>query len=68
MACPLGVRCESCGAEQSGLSVKTMTAAAGVLCLTLCPACARSTVLPPITVGTAARLVDQHRRHTGGSR
>lgn len=64
--CPLGVRCESCGTEASAevrLVVRLLPTPLGRLCLTLCPTCARSDVPPPITVGTAARLVDQHRAH-----
>ena len=31
--------------------------------MTTCPRCACSTVLPPITVATAAKLVGQHAAH-----
>ena len=64
MTCPLGTRCESCGIERDDLAIKVLATSAGELCLTLCPRCASSGVEPPITVGTATRLVDQHRRHT----
>jgi hypothetical protein len=37
----------------------------GVACLTLCSKCAASDDLPPITLGTAARLVVQHAAHVG---
>ena len=63
--CPLGHRCESCGAESSDLSVATASTPLGVLCLTLCPRCAGSTVAPPVSVGTAFRLVAQHCGHLG---
>lgn len=63
--CPLGVRCESCGAERDDLAVATAATALGVLCLTLCPRCAATDVAPPITVNTAARLVAQHAGHLG---
>lgn len=60
--CPLGVRRESCGAGREDLRVKTITTGPGELCLTLSPGCASSAVDPPIAIGTATRLVDQHRR------
>jgi hypothetical protein len=66
--CPLGHRCESCGAEGRGLRVKAAPTALGVLCLTLCPRCASSPVPPPITVDTAGRLANQHRAHLEGTR
>ena len=37
----------------------------GVACLTLCPRCAGSDVVPPVSVGTASRLVPQHCIHLG---
>jgi hypothetical protein len=61
--CPVGHRCESCGAERNDLDVSTAATALGVLCLTLCPRCAASDVTPPVSVGTAARLVGQHAGH-----
>lgn len=63
--CPLGHRCESCGTTGQGLVVETATTKVGVLCLTLCPRCAASTVAPPISVGTAVRFVLQHAGHLG---
>jgi hypothetical protein len=63
--CPLGHRCESCGTTGQGLAVKTATTALGVLCLTLCPRCAASSVAPPIGIGTAVRFVMQHCAHLG---
>jgi len=64
--CPLGVRCESCGAERKDLAVTTAALGPlGVACLTLCPPCAGSDVAPPVTVGTAVRLVCQHAAHLG---
>jgi hypothetical protein len=61
--CPRGHRCESCGTEHGDLAVHTVTVTGGVLCLTLCPVCAAFTTPPPISVGTAARLVEQHAEH-----
>lgn len=63
--CPLGVRCESCGAERNDLAVATADTALGTLCLTLCPRCAAASMAPPVAVGTAARLVAQHCLHLG---
>lgn len=63
--CPLGVRCESCGREGAGLAVGTADTPLGVLCLTLCSRCAGSDVAPPVSVGTAVRLVLQHCAHLG---
>lgn len=37
----------------------------GVLCLTLCPHCAKFRGDPPIAVATAVRLVRQHATHLG---
>lgn len=61
--CPRGVRCESCGVESDAVAVCTKDVGVGVACLTLCPRCAASAGPPPITVGTAGRLVAQHRVH-----
>lgn len=64
--CPLGVRCESCGAEGRDLAVVAVTIdPLGVACLTMCPPCAASTVAPPITIATAVRLAAQHAQHLG---
>ena len=37
----------------------------GVACLTMCPRCANSGVVPPVSVGTAVRLTMQHCLHLG---
>jgi hypothetical protein len=37
----------------------------GAACLTMCPRCAGSGVVPPVAVGTAVRLVAQHCEHLG---
>ena len=64
--CPRGHRCESCGAERDDLAVQIVKLARlGVACLTLCPRCADSGVVPPVAVGTAVRLVAQHCAHLG---
>lgn len=59
--CPLGVRCECCGADGSDLSLVTSDlGSVGVAYLTMCSSCAASAVSPPVAVGTAVRLVLQH--------
>ena len=64
--CPLGHRCESCGAERDDLAICTVELGPlGVACLTMCPRCAGSDVAPPVAVGTAVRLVMQHCEHLG---
>ena len=61
--CPLGHRCESCGAAGLGLAVEVVTVLGAAFCLTLCPGCARSGHPPQIMLSTAQRLVEQHARH-----
>jgi hypothetical protein len=64
--CPLGRRCESCGVERADLRVCTAALdRIGVACLTLCPRCAGSGVVPPVSVGTAVRLTAEHCGHLG---
>lgn len=64
--CPLGVRCESCGVEASDSAVRIVgLGRLGVACLTLCGRCAASGITPPVTVGTATRLVLEHCGHLG---
>lgn len=66
--CMLGHRCESCGVEhtrRARLQVETAHTPMGVLCLTLCGRCAAYDGPPPITIGTAMRLVAQHADHLG---
>jgi hypothetical protein len=63
--CPLGCRCESCGVEGDDLAVATASTPLGVLCLTLCSRCGNSSMIPPVSVGTAVRLVAQHCQHLG---
>ena len=64
--CPLGRRCESCGVESADLAVSTVALdVLGIACLTMCPRCAGSGVVPPVSVGTAVRLVAQHCGHLG---
>jgi hypothetical protein len=64
--CPLGVRCEACGAEEETLVVRTLGCPRfGTMCLTLCPLCASTTILPPVAAATAERLVAQHCKHLG---
>jgi hypothetical protein len=64
--CPRGHRCESCGAEASGLAVVTLAVLGEVMCVTLCPSCAASGRPPQVMLSTAERLVAAHRRHLFG--
>lgn len=57
------MRCESCGREDRHLRVSVRGCELGVLCLTLCPGCAKSTMTPPVRKSTMARLVAQHSAH-----
>ncbi len=61
--CPLGHRCEACGAESPRLAVVTRAVFGATLCLTMCSRCAAPGTLPPIMLSTAERLVQQHREH-----
>jgi len=61
--CPLGHRCESCGAAAPGLAVVVVTVLGAAFCLTLCGGCAGSDRPPQIMLSTAQRLVEQHARH-----
>lgn len=63
--CPIGVRCEVDGRERSDLIVATYRTPLGVLCLTICPDHVAPEVSPPVSVGTANRLVIQHCLHLG---
>ncbi|MGH8965108.1 MAG: hypothetical protein ACRDXB_07230 [Actinomycetes bacterium] len=64
--CPRGARCEACGIERRDVRVRTVPfPGLGIACLTLCPPCSTSGVTPPVAVGTAVRLVAQHRQHLG---
>lgn len=63
--CPIGFRCESCGIESSDLTVEPIDVRLGIACMTICADCFASEITPPITVGTAARLVGQHCGHLG---
>lgn len=66
--CPLGHRCESCGAESPGLEVEIVPTPLGSLCLTLCRRCAAFDDVLPISVSTAVRLGAQHTEHVGADR
>ncbi len=63
--CPVGARCETCGATQA-LAVVTADCPAGVYCLTLCLACEQ--LAPPEPAGgwpSATRRVLGHCAHLG---
>jgi hypothetical protein len=61
--CPIGHRCESCGAEARGLRVVTQGVLNATLCLTMCPTCASSGRPPQIMLSTAEKLVAAHADH-----
>ena len=61
--CPLGHRCESCGAESRSLHVITHNVLNATYCLTMCPKCAASGQPPQIMLSTAERLVAAHTEH-----
>lgn len=63
--CPRGSRCERCGDSTAEHVVATMETPVGVLCLTLCPVCARAGEGPRLKLPTAARLVGDHCMHLG---
>jgi hypothetical protein len=64
--CPLGHRCESCGADRGGRAVVVVAVLRSAFCLTLCPACASSGRAPQIMLSTAEKLAEQHARHLAG--
>jgi hypothetical protein len=64
--CPLGHRCESCGADGSGLKVSVFAVLRSAFCLMLCSTCAESGRPPQIMLSTAERLAEQHARHLAG--
>ena len=63
--CPIGMRCESCGAERPALRVAARTVLDRVLCLTLCARCDGDGDgrLPNIQLSTAIKFVQQHAGH-----
>jgi hypothetical protein len=65
--CPLGHRCESCGADQPALAVLVvLIEPVGVACLTTCGPCRSAFAAgmsPPIMASTAVRLCEQHAAH-----
>lgn len=63
--CPVGHRCECCGDVADGLAAVTAITPLGVLCVTACPRCGDSDMAPPVSIGTAAKLVAQHAEHLG---
>jgi hypothetical protein len=64
--CPLGVRCESCGAEAPDLAVAISESPVGAFCVSACACCAaaigRGTPVP-VALATAVRLAAQHAEH-----
>ena len=62
--CPIGWRCESCGATGPDLKVTVYDVLGETMCLTVCQTCRGR--LPSIMLSTAQKLVEQHRRHLAG--
>jgi hypothetical protein len=65
--CPLSRRCASCGRSgpSAGLAVWTAGTPVGVLCLTLCPGCARAGRVPTLSWSGAIHAVWAHCVHLG---
>lgn len=63
--CPVGFRCEICGDATDGMVPVTAITPLGVLCVTACPRCGDSDMAPPVSIGTAVKLVMQHCIHLG---
>lgn len=66
--CPLGHRCELCGTERGQMRPVTRRAAAGLICLTVCPACADGKGELNLHPSTIGRLVAQHAEHLHAAR
>jgi hypothetical protein len=64
--CPVGFRCESCGAATDGLQVVTHPVLNAIICITLCGPCKESGRPPSIMLTTAEKLALQHRDHVRG--
>jgi hypothetical protein len=64
--CPIGFRCESCGAATDDLCVVIHGVLNAIMCVTLCAACRASERPPSIMLTTAEKLVQQHREHVRG--
>jgi hypothetical protein len=64
--CPLGHRCESCGAVGAGLAVVVVAVLRSAFCMTMCPGCAESGSPPQVMLSTAERLAEEHARHLAG--
>ena len=61
--CPLGRRCESCGADARDVRIVVLPVLNAAMCLTMCGSCATSGRPPSVMLSTAEKLADQHRRH-----
>lgn len=67
--CPRGDRCRACGKTDGTLTVCTLDAAVGVMCMTLCDSCADAGApfegRSPIGWPEACDLVARHCGHLG---
>lgn len=63
--CPLGRRCEACGAGRD-LEVATYQTPVGVFCATVCCRCVAAGNAPPVrSWGQACERVGEHCQHLG---
>ena len=63
--CPATRECESCGTADAQLQVLEADTPVGVLCLTLCGACADAGRTPRLRCPAAVGRAMAHERHTG---
>lgn len=64
--CPRGSRCECCGRETADITVVVTDSPVGEVCISACPGCKQAIengTPPPVSLGTAIRLAEQHRGH-----
>lgn len=62
--CPLAAECESCG-TRGDLDLMEADTPLGVICLTLCEACADAGRTPRLSCPAAAIRALEHATHTG---
>jgi len=64
--CPRYSRCECCGREVDGVTMVVTDSPVGPFCVSACPTCMAAIengTAPPVSLGTAIRLAEQHRAH-----
>lgn len=65
LPCPVAPACEGCADVAGPRDVYEADTPAGVMCLTLCPACVGAAELPRLTFPEALRRTLEHCEHTG---